>query len=141
MTKFQPLQKIHKLYLDNPVSKFIEITCSEIFRQKFKTIRVYKCTYVLKSFNHNNSYKFHDHIRVHKFYLDKPDSMFFEISRRLTFGQSFRKLILSKCPNVWPITMIWRIFMTFREYVRVRKMYLDNQLSRGVEISWRYPFR
>ena len=87
------------------------------------------------------TYKFHDHIRVHTFHLDKPDSMFFQVSRRLTFGQSFRKLILSKCPNVWTITMIWRIFMTFREYVRIRKMYLDNQLSRRVEISWRYPFR
>ena len=67
--------------------------------------------------------------------------MFFEISRRLTSGKSFRKLILSKCPNDWTITMIWRIFITFREYVRVRKIYLDNQLPKCVEISWRYTFR
>ena len=92
-------------------------------------------------FDHNNSDKFHDHLRVHTFHLNKPDSMFFEISRRLTFGQSFRKLVLSKCPNVWTITMIYRIFMTFREYVRVPKMYLDNQPSKCIEISWRYPFR
>ena len=60
---------------------------------------------------------------------------------RFTFGQSFRKLILSKCPNVWTITMIYRIFMTFREYVTVPKMYRDNQLSNCIDISWRYPFR
>ena len=26
--------------------------------------------------------------------------------------------------------MIWRSFITFREYVRVRKIYLDNQLPK-----------
>ena len=29
MTMFQPLQKIHKLYLGNLDSKFVEITCSK----------------------------------------------------------------------------------------------------------------
>ena len=37
--------------------------------------------------------------------------MFFEISRKLTSGKSFRKFILSKCPNDWTITMIWRSFI------------------------------
>ena len=46
MTKVQPLLKIRKLYLGNPVSKFVEITCRKIFRRKFKTISVYTCIYV-----------------------------------------------------------------------------------------------
>ena len=34
--------------------------------------------------------KFHKHLGVHKHHLDNLDSIFHEISRRLTFGQSFR---------------------------------------------------
>ena len=42
---------------------------------------------------HNNLIiiiKIHDRLKVHKFHIEKPDSMFFEILRRLTFGQRCR---------------------------------------------------
>ena len=40
--------------------------------------------------------------------------------------------------------MIWRSFITFREYVRVRKIYLDNQLPKCgdfMEIHFQIKFQ
>ena len=72
MTKFQPLQKIHKLFLGNQVAKFVEITLYLVnpvsslsrfyvyIRLKFKTVRVRRGfieILVQQTFRKNNSYK------------------------------------------------------------------------------------